>query len=379
MTEVATQDGYLDVVIRLRKADMDAVLAAPQKSLGGKSWVDAFGTDLKTALARLPKPPETVVLTGGPSRMDFVLQASRQAVSAKTSVIRGAEPEYAIARGLALAGRMGVKAAGFRADLKSIIESKRISKIVIDHLPELTTAMGTAVASGITERHIIPAFKKWRDGTIKTLDQMSALISEQVSDELKAGNIAGLAGAISKWQKALQPELDDLTRPVCRRWGIPGNALSLPEVSLDGSRYSVAIDTTAATSALDSLGNSIAAVVAIIGGTILGGGGTALIMTGPIGWIVGAAAVGFFAMMGKEALMEKAKSSDIPLWMRKIKSEQAMVTKLRADAPANERNLAATLASKFLSEAKDKLADGMVSSILAQLEAKADEAEFLIS
>ena len=379
MTEVATRDGYLDVVVRLRKADMDAILAVPQKSLAGKSWVEAFRSDLKTSLARLPRVPEVVVLTGGPSRMDFVLEASRHSVGAKTTVIRGAEPEYAIARGLALAGRMSVKAAGFRADLKAITESKRISEIVDAHLPELTSAMGTAVASGITERHIIPAFIKWRNGDIKTLNQMSDVISKQVNGELEGGKTPALAAAISKWQKALQPELDDLTRPICRRWGIPGNALNLPEVTLDGGSYAVRVDTTAATSALDSLGNSIAAVVAIIGGTILGGAGTALLMSGPIGWILGAAGVGLAALVGKEKLMEKAKGSDIPMGARRMKSEQSMVAKLRTDAPANERALATALATEFLKGARAKLAEGMVSSILAQLETRADEAEFLIS
>jgi len=379
MTEVGTGDGYLDVVVRLRKADMDAVLATPQSALDGLSWVEAFRGDLKAALARLSKGPEVVLLTGGPSRMDFVLDVSRQAVGPKTTVMRGAEPEYAIARGLALAGRMSVKAAGLRADVKQLFESQEIEGLVADHLPELAEAMGSAVASGITERHIIPAFRQWRNGEISTLNEMSAVVSARVNDELNSGNTIGLAAAISKWQSMLRPELDDLTRPICRRWGMPGSALDLSGVSLDGSHYSVPVDTTAATSAMDSIGNSITVVVAIIGGTILGGGGTALLAAGPIGWIIGAVGVGAFALMGKEAAMEKAKSADIPAALRRIKSEQSMITKLRADAPKSEKELAAALAGGFLENAGEKLSHGMVRSILAQLEARADEAELLIS
>ncbi|HLH59844.1 MAG TPA: Hsp70 family protein [Streptosporangiaceae bacterium] len=379
MTEVATRDGYLDVVVRLRKADMDAILAAPQKALAGLSWVEAFGSDLKMALARLRKTPEVVVLTGGPSRMDFVLDVSRQAVGRKTTVIRGAEPEYAIARGLALAGRMTLKTAGFRADLKELTDFQKISGIVDEHLSELTAAMGTAVASGITERFIIPAFIKWRNGELKTLEKMSEVISEQVNDELQDGNVTALAEAIATWQQALQPEIDDLTRPICRRWGMPANALKLPEVTLDSAHYSVTVDTSAATSTMEGVGNSIAAVAAIIGGTLLGGAGTALLMAGPVGWIIGAVGVGVAALAGKDALIEKAKTSDLPLSLRKMTGEKAMVSKLRADAAASERKLATALAAEFTKNTKEEISHGMVSSILAQLEAQADEAEFLIS
>ena len=139
--------------------------------------------------------------------------------------------------------------------------------------------MGTAVASGITDRHIIPAFRQWRNGEISTLDGMSSIITAKVNNEISSGEIT--AAAISDWQNALRPDLDELTRPICRRWGIPRDALSLPEIAFAGSSHSVVVDTTAATSALDSIGNAVAVVVAIIGGTILGGGGTALLAAGP--------------------------------------------------------------------------------------------------
>ena len=119
LVEVAIRDGYLDVAFRLSKADMDAVLAASLKALNGQSWVEAFRGDVKNALARLTTPPEIVVLTGGPSRMDFVLEVCQAAVGPKTAVVRGAEPEYSIARGLALAGRISVKAACFAPTSKS--------------------------------------------------------------------------------------------------------------------------------------------------------------------------------------------------------------------------------------------------------------------
>ena len=237
--------------------------------------------------------------------------------------------------------------------------------------------MGTAVASGITDRHIIPAFRQWRNGEISTLDGMSSIITAKVNNEISSGEIT--AAAISDWQNALRPDLDELTRPICRRWGIPRDALSLPEIAFAGSSHSVVVDTTAATSALDSIGNAVAVVVAIIGGTILGGGGTALLAAGPIGWVIGAAAVGGAAIVGKEALMDKAKGAEIPVSLRKVKGEQSMVDKLRSEAPATERRLATDLAQGFLSENGEKLASETVRSILAQLEARADEAELLIS
>lgn len=107
--------------LRLSVADMDAVLDAPQPTLNGRSWATAFAQDVATAIEQASGDVDLVLLTGGPSRMPFVLDTCRKIVGSER-VALGNEPEVAIARGLALAGRMSIRASGFRSDIAAVKE-----------------------------------------------------------------------------------------------------------------------------------------------------------------------------------------------------------------------------------------------------------------
>ena len=50
------------------------------------------------------------------------------------------------------------------------------------------------------------------------------------------------------------------------------------------------------------IANVIGAVTTLIGGTLLGGAETALLLEGPIGWVIGAVLVGVIYFFGKDAV-----------------------------------------------------------------------------
>jgi hypothetical protein len=92
---------------------METVLNTPQPSLEGLSWRQAFRAALDGVAAQLTEPPDAELLTGGASRMHFVQEETREVFGADRMLL-GMETEVAIARGLALAGRMSLRAAAFR-------------------------------------------------------------------------------------------------------------------------------------------------------------------------------------------------------------------------------------------------------------------------
>lgn len=375
---VKTRGGVLHFDIELTAGDMAAVLDTPQPTLDGRSWRQAYRDALDGAAAGLPGPPDAVLLTGGASRMHFVLEQARE-VFGTDRVFLGTEPEVAIARGLALAGRMSIRAAGFRADIRGLLDSDRVGSLVADRLPQLAERLGEAVADGMTERHVIPAFRRWRAGQITTLDEMAAGISRSLHAELTDPDNTRLQEAIATWQNALRPDLEELTRPICRRWHLEPSVMALPTVRVSEGKLDVPVDAAAATEVLDNIASVVNVVVAGIVATTLFGAGTAIIAaTGPFAVIVAFALVWAGLTEGKDKALAKARESNIPLMMRRVGGENRLITKLQREAGAQEAALARAFGERFLEDGGQRLAQEISKGIAEDLEALADEAELLV-
>ena len=103
--------------IRIDKADADMILDKKLEALNGYSWRTAFDYALKETIDNLGgRAPDTVLLTGGASRLPLVLPATKTAFP-DARIVRGAEPEFAIARGLAWLGRFEYLHASFKSEV----------------------------------------------------------------------------------------------------------------------------------------------------------------------------------------------------------------------------------------------------------------------
>ncbi|MFE7032444.1 Hsp70 family protein [Streptomyces sp. NPDC057621] len=365
--------------IELNATEMDVVLDTPQPSLQGRSWRQAFRAALDDVCERLPEQPNAVLLTGGASRMHFVQDQTREVFGADRVLI-GLEPEVAIAQGLALAGRMSLRAAGFRSDIRKLLKSDRIGSLVQDRLPALGDKLGEAVADGMTERHVIPAFRRWRVGESATLNDMASGITAALHAELTDPDNPRLKQVIADWQNALRPDLEELTRPICRRWHIPPSAMALPTVAVSGGKLEVPFDAAAATEVLDNIAKVMNVLVAGVVATTLFGAGTAIIAaTGPFAVLVAFAVVWAGLQGGKEAVMGKAREANMPLLMRKVGGENRLITKLRQSAGSQEAQLAQAFSAQFLEDGGQQLMNEITKGIAEDLDALAESAELLIS
>lgn len=377
---VETTRGVIYVNVELTAADVQAILDTPLGELGGRSWRQAFHDDLAAAGQTLGTEPDAVLLTGGASRMHFVLDVARDRFGADRVLI-GTEPEAAIARGLAIAGRINMHAAGFMADVAELVDGNQIEALVTERLPEFARMMGAAAADGITKRHVIPAFRRWRNGEIGTLDQVADTIAKGVEAELNDPANTAITRAFVTWYNKLQPELEELTRPICVRWHLPPAAMALPKVDFSGRTYRLPVaDTGAATQMLEGLAHVANVVVAGIIATTLFGAGVAIIAsTGPFAVIIAAVAAWWAMKEGMDAAKEKARSYVIPLGVRQLRSERGLLGKLERDAATTERTLAEALANQFLTDGGPDLVADISKSIANQLGALADDAKLLIS
>lgn len=367
------------VEVWLTKADMEAVLDTPLPALGNRSWRTAFREDFAAALAQFGGTPYIVLLTGGPSRMPFVVDICRELVGADRVLVGGA-PELAISRGLAIAGRIGVKTYGFRQDVARLTGSPKFRSIIADQIPMLAQQIGAAVATGMTERHVIPAFRQWRNREIITLNAMTQQIVQEVNSYLAGGQNSPLNQIVATWQNDVQIRIDQLTRPICERWGLPAGALSLPHIDVRTGQISVPVDTTVVTEVLSGAATAVSAVVAAVVSTTLFGAGVALIATtGPVAPLVAAAAIFGGLMVGKDAMMERVMTADIPIPLRRMNNESTMIRKLRAAADSKETELATAMTEKILNYAGGRLSKEISSTVAVQLTSKADNIEMLVS
>ncbi|MEU8006200.1 hypothetical protein AB0B66_34005 [Catellatospora sp. NPDC049111] len=378
--KLVTRTGPIYFQVEVDVEEMTAILSTPLAQLGGRTWPQAFRQDLESVAAGLSRPPDSVLLTGGASRMTFVQDITRTVFGAD-AVLLGSEPEVAIARGLALAGRIGVRAGGFRSDITSLTTGQAISALVADRLPDLAQRLGAGLTEGMTENYVIPAFKRWRAGGITTLRDMAAEVADQMRAEITKPNNPKIASIIAAWQDELQPDLEALTRPICNRWRIPPAAMALPRHAASaGASVDLTPDITPGTAALGTMATAINTVVlGILGAWLIGSTSAIVLAMGPVGAAVAFIAALIALVVGRETALEKAQTANLPMTLRQLGSEATLVQKLRAAAPTEEKRLAVRLANEFLEAEGPRLAGQIATSLATRLEAQAREAELLIS
>lgn len=368
------------VVIELSGADMDEVLDTPQRALGERSWRQAYRDDLVRAAEKIRVEPDAVLLTGGASRMRFVQEITSD-VFGDDRVLLGAEPEVAIARGLALAGRVSILAEGFRKDVEKLIAGDRIESLIADRLPALTDGIGKAAADGITDRLIVGAMRRWRRREIRTLNDVAKEVATALHEELTDPDDPTIAKVVVAWQNDLLPDINELTRPVCDRWHIPATSMALSPIRLSASkRQDINVDVGPATSMLTGISATVGVAVAgVLAMTLFGGGVAIIATTGPLGVIITFVAGVWALIVGMEAAKERVREANLPAMVREMRSEDKLVEKLREKAPVNEAALAISLGRQFAADDNGDILRQLKELLADELGRLAKDAEALIS
>lgn len=300
--------------------DMEKVLAAPLKELGGLSYTEAYRRILTGARDMLGQQVSVILMTGGASRMDFMPEIAAQ-VFPEALIVHGLEPEFAISRGLCYALRTDARAEGFIRDVEKLIKSPAVEDIVKGELNRLFSDISKPIAGVLTTQIAEPVFKRWRAGSIKTINDIAVEIQSAASAYFQGREMKALLEPyVIEWLRQLRPQLESLTDPICDRYDLPRTAL----------RFSGAV--MVAPGGIDiSSGQLISfdgfkvlldVIVASIFAMIMGGTETALIATGPAGLIVGAMLGLVVAVIGSQAADKKLRTVDLPKGVRRLFSEK---------------------------------------------------------
>ena len=384
--------------VEIGSGDMDEILSTPigeylqqpDEELHGLDWQSAFQRELQRAREKTAdNPPQLVLLTGGASQMGFVLKCCEK-VFPNTEVVRGGEPQFTIARGLALAGRTGKKLEQFRSEIKDILASDKLRKILREEserderspLDYLMTGIAVFVVYELSNNIILPTFVEWREGRISTLNRLDREIKKRSRSFLE-----GLSGAgsqeledkvVKPWlEEYVKPAVERLIEPICKKARIPVSELNLspdfvpPSVNVAGHPVINPLED------IDTLGTMTAVIGSIIIATLLGGGGTALLFAGPLGWIIGLVIGAVTAFLSKKFAMDTIKDFDVPTVFRKMMTSEETV---REKLEENEEELHGQIfdALQEKADAFDDLLESIAKGTEADLKEKAERVEMLI-
>lgn len=99
---------------------------------------------------------------------------------------------------------MSIRAEGFRRGIDSLLSGCQVEAVVKNRLPMLADKVGEAAADGVTKRQVIPAFRHWRQGEIRTLNDVATTIAVGVNEELVDPQNRRLDKAIAGWTRPSQ-------------------------------------------------------------------------------------------------------------------------------------------------------------------------------
>ncbi len=349
--------------IRVDKTDAKEILSTPIKALNGFNWPETFDYALKEAVSGLGgRAPETVLLTGGASRLPLVAPACGKAFP-NARVVRGAEPEFAIARGLAWLGRFEYLHGSFKDSVEDLVaEDGPVFEKAQGASQQLGDILAPVLVDNLIENCVVPAFADWRKGNIKSLNDVEGALNIRVQDWL--GSDAAqkqLRPAIEDWFASLQRSIEQITDPLCRDHGLPAMVLSLDD-SAHISRHLEGLSVAAPHVA--SLENDTALVgttlaTILIGVLLAQTHLLAPLLANPIGLAIGGTiGVGSF-FFGKKALEGKLKGANVPILLRKLMTNG----RIRKAAKGQRAELIKAVAKAWNEEASSRFTGELIGTL----------------
>ena len=370
-------DGGVLFEIRIDKEDAKAVLETPLESLNNYSWQTAFDFALRETIENLGgRAPDTVLLTGGASRLPLVLPAT-QKVFPKAKVVRGSEPEFAIARGLAWLGRFEFLHASFKS---SVAEMLANDGAVYSKARHASTALGTKLAPVLVDAMaancIVPVFQDWRSGKIKSLEDVEGELSGRVKSWLQSESAtAVLKPVIDDWFAQLQRDIERETDPLCRDHGLPAMVLSLDD-SQHISRHledlavsAPKVNTMESDTAL--MGTTLTAL--IISALLAKANLFAPLFLNPIGLVVGGVVAGGSFIYGRKALEGRFKGANVPRLARQIMTDG----RIRRAAAKQRPELIQVVTEAWEVAAAERFTGELTETLRAALTERADDRAML--
>ncbi|TFG46302.1 MAG: hypothetical protein E4H40_07460 [Candidatus Brocadiia bacterium] len=295
-----------------------------------------------------------IILTGGSSQWPFVSDILSEVLDLDHSnLMRSDRPYAVISEGLAILPALQQRSQetrdGLRKELPQFCKEK-VKPLVQNKTDTVISDIAAGISLELFDKKIKPVLVHLREN---------------------GGSVASLKKSISSEAKAFEPELERIIEEKIStlKKGLPvlviklimewfeSHGLTLGDASIDSGKMTsaqtddmVPVVPDLYGGIMDSVGWLAVGVATSIGGMICGGAGTAILASGPIGWIIGAILATIVALLavrhGVKKAKELAENWDAPAWIIKMVFRKSKIIKI---------------GNKFHAEIKDKLHQDLFS------------------
>lgn len=299
--------------VRFGEETARAICEYPSSRLDGRSFREVFLDVLNNINETLGEDrPELLFLTGGVSKMDEITEWC-SSVFPEAVIYKDSEPEFSVAKGLAICGKTDNELMQFRSEVDKLVASDTVEKIVSEHIDALFTATIDPLIDPMFDKVISKAIINWTKGEIDTLNDLEDVLKDSISVFLHSGYANSLLyDPVEKWMKTVSKELSKHTDEICRKYHVP---IKTMDISSDLSPEDLKIfeqiksGEVVKGNTLTGVALMMESIVAVIVATLCGGSGVALISAGPVGIIAGAVisivVMAATALVGKKATRNK--------------------------------------------------------------------------
>ena len=351
------------LTLRMNPEIADRLLNKKVDKLDGRSFREVFTDSLVQVRDGIKdKQPELIFLTGGVSRLPAIRDWCAD-VFPDAVVIRGAEPEFSVASGLALCGKIDEELREFKSELEDLKASSVVEDIVQAHITELYHSTVEALVDPILKEVVRPVVERWRTGSIEKLSDIDSVLQNEIDVYLHTDDArAILAKQVSSWLKNISSELEEHTMPICVRHNVPYSALSLNSyLSLTDLDVKVEARDLFAVSEITWM---IDTIVSILIGLLCGGSGIAVIAGGPEGIIAGIIVSLLVLALGQETMQNALLNANLP------KIARHLVPKGSIDARMEKlsEEIKAKLYDDLEKEKSEEITERLVKEISEQIE-----------
>ena len=373
---VVCYDETLMLELSLNRRAMEEIIRMPSAALGGRSFVTCLQDALHAAVRVSEScPPQVVILTGGASRMAFFQEACREAFAGSLMVMCP-EPECSIARGLAYAGRVDERLKVFRQEVASIARGEKLGAAVGARVHELYAPLASALYE-VAKDAAADTVALWRRGGVDTIREMEALLEAHL-EQAFAGEAAAarIAPEVRAWTERLMRMLEGELVALCERCGVPPEKMSLERTQMQTGLSGVKVSVLGAMG-MDVVSGLLGVVLAVVGASLCGGSGVALVGTGPVGMIAGASAGALLAILGKDSMEKLMKGISFPVILRQMVTDGSVRRGIDRQRETIERAIVTALADPRNGFAA-RLTESLSRTLGAQMETMAQNAEMSI-
>ena len=347
------------------RADADAadkMLRQKIDKLGKRSFEEVFLASLREIRENIGgQMPELLFLTGGVSRLGKI-RAWCEEVFPEAVIISGAEPEFSVSRGLAWSGRIDDELRDFRKDLEQLKASHTIEDIVKKNINDLYKRVVDTLVEPIIENVAIPIFDRWRDGSIERLSDVDGIMEKDIEAFLRTEEAKNLlARPVKDWLRPVSDDLEEYTVPICVNHHVPYSALSLNSF-LSASDLDIRIEARNVF-AVEEMTFLIDSIISLLVGLICGGGGMALLSTGPGGIVAGVMISIVVLFLGKSKMEDAVLGARIPMPLRRIVPKNTFRNRMDGLSASIKASFYENLEKEKNEEITAKLVDDIANQI----------------